>query len=182
MKKTAIIITLFFAFLLIIEMGFVFGSMLSIFISLLVYLVYARISHILTVNEFSKKYEDIYVVSCNPNTGEELALPNDIVDLVVFVPYEEVINEVNNQKDLLLESSNTFYCDPKLTEEQKIKVIPIIFKDGKNVNEKWKNQFKKRVIIEIEESRANRHEMLKQADPNWYHKNSNSQNGVVWQK
>lgn len=182
MKKFAITITLFFAFLLILEVGFVFGSMLSIFISLLVYLVYARISHILTVNEFSKKYEDIHVASCNPITGEELALPTDISDMVVFVPFEDVISEVENQKALLLESGNPFYCDDSLSDDQKIKVEPIIFRDGEFINENWKNHFRKRITFQVREARSKRHKMLKETDPIWYHKYSNGQNGVVWQK
>lgn len=177
------IIFIFFisCFFLVWFLGFLIGGIGSIMVLVISIIVNSRIEKILLLNEYANEYENIYVVSNHPRYETQIKLPNEIEDFVVRCSYEDVIKTIHIQKELLREANNRLFCDPNLKEDQRLKVIPIIFQDGEFVNESWK-QFKKRVIFEIKEDRSIRHAMLKATDPIWYNKHGNNQSGIIWSK
>lgn len=127
---------------------------------------------------YNKIIEPLYVISRHPKTNEEFEC-GILSEFVIWSKYKKVTEEIEHQQFLLHRSKNPF-MDEKLTERQKIAVIPLIFQDGVHVNESWK-QFRKRCIQYIKDTRAERHAYLKQSDDVWYMKFSNNQS-VEWEK
>lgn len=180
MKKLIIICIFCLAAFLIFKFGFAVGGLLFIVSCLVIFLVWHRVNYLQTIARYAKKYENIYIVSNQPDTDEEIFI--EAVDhLIINCCHSGVIETVKDQQQLLQVSKNPFFSDPSLTDSQKLQVIPVIFQDGEFVNESFK-QFRKRVIALIEQDRASRHAMLKKADAIWYNKHSNNQRSVQWIK
>ena len=144
----------------------------------LLYLLDNRIRYYFLMRDYANRYENIYVVSMHPN-GEQSADIEGLNDFIIQAPYRKVFKEVERQKALLIESRNAHYTDEGLKPSERLKVVPIIFQDAEAINETWP-KFCKRVRKEIQADRAERHAILKKADPIWYHKYANYQQGVSW--
>ena len=149
----------------------------------LMYLLENRVTYYLTLLQYADRYENIYIISNHPkikghkHSEEEVDFKGIPFELIVCVEHRLVINEIAYQTRLLVESKNTHFNDPDLTEEQRLQIKPIIFQDAEFINETWK-QFQKRVKHEIHADRLQRHAMLKQSSPIWYHKHANFQHGI----
>ena len=181
MKFFITLLSVFITFFLIFNFGFAFGGIASLIIIGISIMLNDRIEYIQTLNEYSEIYENIYVVSNHPETNEVIQLPKRLEALIVASSYKNVHQCINIEKKWLESAKNPFFVDPNLTDEQRIRVIPIIYQDGQYINENWK-QFKKRVVFEIKEDREKRHEMLKRTNEKWYHQHSNHQIGVSWKE
>lgn len=146
---------------------------------LFVVLILDRINIFLVNKEYAKQFENIYVIHKNPLTGEEPELPEILQGLVVITSYKKVCEEIKNQEFLLHRSGNLFYCDPALTNDQRLCVKGIIMQDGEFINEDF-DEYVVRLIDEIREDRRKRHLMLKKTSPSWYNQFANFQKGVIW--
>ncbi len=180
LRNFTIISTIILFVVLIAKFGLAMGGILFLFSMLVVVLIYYRVDYVMTISHYGQLYENIYVVSNHPNTDDSIDLP-ELNELIVCCKYHDVMTIVDEQKKWLTESKNPFFVDPALTDRQRLQVIPIIYQDGKYVNESWR-KFAKRVKAEIQEDRANRHEMLKKTNNDWYMKYSNHQKNVNWGK
>ena len=174
MNKLILLLVLCFAGFLIYKFGLAVGGISFCLCMLIIFLLYHTIDHIMTIHDYAKQYENIYVVSNHPKLKTELFI-EDLDEFIINVPYKEVLESVEDQKKILVKAKNELFNNDNL------KVIPIIYQDGQFVNETWK-QFKKRVSSEIKEDRAKRHKRMKQTDNIWYMQYSNYQNGVSWKK
>ena len=144
--------------------------------------VFNRVEHAKEIDRYKVMYDDIVVISRHPDTEEELDLPKELVSVVVWADYEDVIEEVSSQKDWLREAGNKFFVDSSLLEHQKIQVHALIYQDGEFINEDWNEEFRDRSIEFIKNKRAIRHGLLKSTDPVYYNKIGNRQKGIVWSK
>lgn len=138
-------------------------------------------------DRYKTMYEDIFVISRNPDAkrweDEEFDLwAEDVEELVVWADFEKVRKEVQRQENLLYVNGNKFWIDEELEPEERIRVIPIILKDGEFINEEWGEEFRDRCREVIQEQRKHRHRILKEYDPDWYDEVSNRQKGVAWSK
>lgn len=176
--KTLFTVAIIFAITLIYFLGLAFGGIAALMSFGLFYLSRERMEYYSKMNEYVNRHENIYVVSCHPESDDPVLLPEAISSLAIHCSFFEVVNTVRNCEEWLRRSNNRFYCDEDLQEFQKLKVLWFIYQDGENINETWK-EFKKRVIKGIKEDRAMRHKDLKEAKFDWYQKNGNFQNGVV---
>lgn len=179
MKKLLIIIVSGLCVGVLYKFGFIFGGGLLIFSAFLIKEVIARIEYARTIDYYKTMYEDIFVISRHPETNEELSLPG-LDHVVVWADYEEVKEEVKNQKEWLRVAKNTFVIDPTLEECERIQIHSIIYQDGEFVNEDWQEEFLERAKMDIKNKRVIRHGLLKTTNPIWYDEVSNRQRGVVW--
>ena len=185
MKRFFIGLSSLLALLLVIYLihsfGFLGGLISTLLTGVAVYLVYNRIVFLQELNRYANMYEDVFVVSCHPRSGEipEIEV-EELEEFIVFCDYQDVIQTVEEEKYWLRKSGNMFF-DQSLSVNQQLLVIPIIFQDGKHIAETW-SDFPERVVKEIQTRRVLRHDMLKRADPDWYNKFGNLQRGVNWQK
>lgn len=132
------------------------------------------------VRYYETIWENRYVVSRHPRTGEEFDLPEELEELVVWTDYEDVIGTVQEEKDWLVKSDNRWATKPGIDEKARISVLGFIFQDAEAINENWESEFPARVIREIQEDRAKRHRRLKKYDADWYNLHGNRQRGVSW--
>lgn len=181
MKNTVSLFSFLLCAVLMLKFGFLFGGIASLVTIVAAVLLVNRIEYVMTLNEYAKEYENIYVISNHPKTNEAVVLPEDLDELAVQSSFKDVFNTIDEQRYWLTEAQNPFFVDEKLKEEQKLQIVPIIYKDGQFVNETW-SEFRSRVISEIKEDRAKRHAMLKATDDVWYQKHSNNQSGIAWNK
>lgn len=130
------------------------------------------------MNSYENRFEDVYVVSNHPKDEREVWIMDEEIDrLIVRVDFEKVIKQVREEKKWLEKSGNDFYIGEGLNEKNRLKVLPIIFRDGKYVNESWE-EFEERVLMEVKKSREERHERLRGAGLEYYHKYMNFQKGL----
>ncbi|QDP50399.1 MAG: hypothetical protein Unbinned5350contig1001_14 [Prokaryotic dsDNA virus sp.] len=129
------------------------------------------------MNKYENRFENIYVISNHPDNEEEIIFKEkELNELIINVDYVEVIKQIGKEKDWLVKSENNFY-NGEMSEKNRLQVIPIIFRDGKYVNENWKS-FKARAKAQILESREERHEILKSANNMYYQKYMNFQKDI----
>ncbi len=123
---------------------------------------------------YENRFEHIFVVSNSPEGKEVEIIDEEIDRLVVRVDYEKVIRQAREEEKWLERSGNDFFVGEGLNDKNRLQVVPIIFRDGKYVNESWRD-FENRVILEIMDLREKRHEMLRGAGLEYYHKYMNYQ-------
>lgn len=145
-----------------------------LFSALAISFLWHKIDRFFLLREYSNEIENIYVVSNDPETNEEV-FHESLCQFIVNVKFSQVILEVQNQNDLLQESGNEIFADGQL------EVKPFIFRDGEFINETFE-EFELRVIESIKEDRKKRHLTLKNVNDNWYQKFSNYQEGIDYQK
>ncbi len=181
MKKLLFLILLFLCIGILLKFGVVVGGFIILISGFVAKAVFDKIDYSRTIDEYKTKYEDIFVISRHPDTDNEFKLPTGFDQFVVWADFEDVMEEVKDQKEWLREAGNMFFVDPGLKEHEKIQVHAIIFQDGEFVNEDWSEEFPERAIIEIKNKRVIRHGLLREANLDWYNKHSNRQRGVAWQ-
>ncbi len=154
------------------------STAILLFVGLVLSAAWSKISDMVLMWEYAAKIENIYVLPTNEQTGE--AIEHDALNkFIVSVPWNQVAKEVENQKRLLARSGNEHFNDDALTENQKIKVRGYVFQSGKRINETWA-EFEEFVINDIKKDRIERHCILEEADPKWYAKFSDNQDGIDW--
>ena len=137
-------------------------------------LLWNKIDKFFLLREYANEIENIYVVSNDPETNEEV-FHESLNQFIVNVKFSKVMIEVQNQKDLLQESGNEIFADGQL------EVKPFIFQNGEFINETFE-EFQLRVIETIKEDRKKRHLTLKNVNEDWYQKFSNYQEGIDFEK
>jgi len=142
--------------------------------------VWHKVEMFFLLREYASQVENIYVVSNDPATNEEVFI-EALQELIVNIEFNEVVNEVANQKQLLQKSGNEHFNDKDLQEHEKLQVLSFTFQDAEYINETF-FEFELRVAEGIKEDRIKRHAVLKNADPVWYDQFCNYQNGVQWNK
>lgn len=185
MKYLFILLSMIFLAYFFTEFEFRDAMIATLVSGVLMHLVNDRVKYYFRMKKYAEMYENIYVVSCHPrdqskHSEQEVDLEG-LNELIVCVPYSDVMKEIQVQAALLRESKNQHFNDPELTDNERLQIVPIIFRDAEAINETWK-QFKKRVKQEIEEDRAERHAILKNTDSDWYHKYANYQRGISWNR
>lgn len=180
MKKVLYFAGAALAALLIYKTGLAAGGMILLLAGIAIYMIKSRMELKALLERYATRYENIYVVSREPETEEEHSFKGDLNRLIVWADYRDVVIQVRKEEALLRQAGNTFFTDPGLREDQRLKVIPIIFRDGAFVNESWKD-FRGRIRETIEADRVAVHSNLKEANPDWYDKFANQQNGVTWE-
>jgi hypothetical protein len=141
-------------------------------------IVYWQIRKRLQLVRAAKRIEPVFVVSRNPDTGATVELPEHLDKHCFHVPYKDVTKIVQVQRALLKESGNPFMSQ-ELPAGQRLPVVAIIFRDGRNVNEEW-HEFDERTVLHIKEVRAAWHEELQRVNPAWYWKQHHKQNEIEW--
>jgi hypothetical protein len=123
-----------------------------------------------------KKYKNIfnnlYIVSNEPSTGETLTIES-LDKYIIKADYRNVLKEAQKQECLLIRSGNPFFVK-KLTSNQNLKVIPIVFQSGEHIVESWE-EYKERVIFTIKSDLSQRHQYLKKHSLEWYSKTADLQ-------
>jgi len=165
---------------LIYKLGLAFGGMAFCLSVVVGWLVWDRVLLLRKVKRYSDMYENIYVVSNHPETGELVDI-GKFREMIVNSEYDRVLVNVGKEERWLRRVKNEFFVDEALNDNQRLKVIPIIYQDGEFVNETFK-EFRKRVIMEIKEDRRKRHAFLKKMDQGWYMKYGNKQREVIWKR
>lgn len=156
------------------------GSLLFIVAVAGVVFLWVKYSNARRMNEARGRIEPRFVISRHPRTGQAVnSLPEALEKLTLHVPYKRVARTVEEQKELLAESGNAYYADEALSEEDRLPVIPIIYQDGKHVNESWA-EFELRAARKAAKVRARWHERLRQADRGYYMKYRHGQQGIEW--
>lgn len=180
MKKFVTAVTVIFGLLLIWKLGLAFGGLALVLTVLLGMVVKHRYDYVGRLKAYAERYENVYVVSRHPDTEEEIPLKG-LDSLIVWANYDRVMLAVAEEEAWLTRAGNSFFTDPNLKQENRLKVIPIIFQDGAFVNENWKG-FRHRVRETIEADRVVVHSTLKEASPGWYMKFSNGQTDFQWER
>lgn len=180
MKKVLYFAGAALAALLIYKTGLAAGGMILLLAGVAIYVIKSRMELKALLERYATRYESIYVVSREPETDEEHFFKGgDLNRLIVWADFHDVIVTIRKEEALLRRAGNAFFTDPNLSDENRLKVIPIIFRDGAFVNESWKD-FKSRIRETIEADRVAVHSNLKEANPDWYNRFANAQNGVEW--
>lgn len=159
-------------------LGFAWGPLVGLVAMVLFAAIRKEYRAVKTLERYGRRIENIYVVTKHPETGEKPFLGDlgTIDGLVRFAPYGRATKTMNTEQGLLQQSGNHFW------QQGKIDIIPIIFQDGVNVNESW-GEFEQRVIEEIKQDRAKRHEGLKAQNSVWYMEHGNDERQVYeWEK
>lgn len=132
--------------------------------------VWAKLSETRKLKKYGARYENLYLVTCHPDTDEQPNLGDleNVPDLVHYAPYGTLGSSAEKHRKLLIASGNKFYTSKHL------RIIPIIFQDGVNVNENW-GEFGERAQLEIKQDRAQRHGEIQKKDPGWYMAHSNKE-------
>lgn len=181
MKKYVYLFLAILGLILYTNHGFYFALYAFLITVFFVALVIDRINIFFTNRNYSKEYENIYVIHTDPIDSEEPEIPAHLKDFIVITSYKKVCEEIENQEFLLRRSGNVFFCDETLTDDQKLQVKGIIMQDGEFINEDF-SQYNVRLIEEIQADRKSRHSMLKKTDAIWYNQFANFQKGVDWGK
>lgn len=179
MTRAILILSAAFLLWLVYLLGPTAGAISFTVIAVLVLILRRRVIYLMTLSEYRKRIENIYVVSRHPSTGEWLEFGSDLDNLITWVKYPHVVEQAEKQKEWLALAGNEHFTDEVLSEGQRLQVRTIIYQDGKHVNETWE-QFGKRVKAEVQADRQERHSVLKDADSSWYDKYGNHQNGIDW--
>ena len=180
MKNAFFLIIALSAMAIVYRFGVLGGGTVVMVCAFLGRAVVDRIEYSRNIDRYRIMYDDIIVISRNPEDDEELDLPKELLSVVVWADYEDVTKEVNNQKKWLREAGNNFFVDESLKEHEKIQVHKLIFQDGEFINETWSEEFRERAIAFIKNKRAIRHGLLKETDPVYYDMVGNRQKGVAW--
>lgn len=175
-----IVVTLTIVSFLIYSLGLAFGGLASLLSGVLAWLVVDKIRETVNVLSLRRRWENVYVVSCHPKTGEPASIPEELEGLVVNAPFRLVWKTARKYERHLQESGNKFAADD-CPEKSRVKVLTLIYQDGRNASETW-GEFEERVVQEIREDRAVRNEDLRNADFVWYMKHGNRQAGVRWSR
>ena len=142
------------------------GPMILLLLGIIAAVVYYRITARLELIRAARRIEPVFVVSRNPLDHAEVWLPEDLDELCEHTRYERVVAEVIRQRELLERAENPF-VSAELEEDQRLPVIPILFRDGIHVNETWA-EFSERAAETIKGIRAAWHGGLKQGNEAWY--------------
>lgn len=160
----------------------VWGPILFLLIIILGVFAYVKITQRLQVIAAAKRIEPVFIVSRNPETGERVTLPSHVDKYCFHVPHKKVIATAEKQRELLQEAGNPLFAEGT-SDENRLPVISILFRDGENVNEEWED-FDERVNLTVRAIRAEWHTKMKGADSDWYytyhHKQRPSSASVEW--
>lgn len=136
----------------------------------------SRAERVFYLKRLSRQIDHIFVVSNHPQTDDVVLIPGvqRYIRASQYIKTAMTVREV--ESDLLL-SGNLFW---KKKGKQKLKVIPIIFQDGKYRCESWED-FHDRVKEIIKSELEEWHNTLKSVDPIWYDKYCNLQLGITYE-
>jgi len=183
MKSTSYTIVIIVVGLaLIYNFGVYIGGLLSLLCGVLGYVIVMRIEKEIEERKYMSMWEDIFVVSRHPKTGEQIDLGDDLDRFVVWVNYEDVFIEVCRIEGILRKIGNDAFCNPTYTDDELSKVHGVIFQSGEHINEDWGYKFRARLKNMIMDSREKNHKILKERDAEWYAYFGDNQKGVTWQK
>lgn len=149
------------------------GTVESIVIYGVIFFAYWKVKARLELIDARTRIEPVFVISLNPDSKEKVVLPEQIDKLCIHVPHKDVIKRTRKYKDFLVEAGNELIKEENL--ENRLPVIPILFRDGRNVNEEW-YEFDERALQEIKAVRAEWHERMKEANEVWYLSHHHRQN------
>lgn len=152
------------------------GSLLFALLGASLFFGYYKITQRRQLIQARERIEPVFVISLNPETDERVILGKTLDSLCVHVKPRRVMRTAGEWEDLLLRSGNKFAqeADPA----DRLPVVPILFQDGRNVNEEW-HEFDERASLIIKSVRAEWHERLKEANKDWYLKHHHRQATTV---
>lgn len=179
--KKYIITLLVIAGCLIPKLGLAVGGFATLVTFILTAVIVDRIEHFNDVVKARKQYEDLFVVSNHPKTGEEVGKLDDdyLEDLLIRVPFNQVIKTVKSETEFLIDSGNRHIENDNIKEKYRLQVIPIIYRDGEFICETW-TEYQERIVATMKQRLSERHKVLQDEDRDWYNKFSNRQAGVAW--
>lgn len=173
-------LSMFVGFVVRFDIGRTLSAILSsvavLLTGLVVRRVWDRIEEGRLLRYYEGRFENVYVVSRHPRTGEEFTLGEDLDPLVVWADHSEVFATVKEEEEWLDRSGNDWKA------KGEIKVLPFIFQDAEAINENWVSEFPARVIDAIRNDRAKHHRRIKKSAPDWYNQHGNGQRGVIWER
>jgi len=115
--------------------------------------------------------DDLYILSDNPEDGRKPVIPR-VLDQYVVVSHKEFFKKVEEYQEKLEGSGNPLYLGideegRPIPEDKRIKVRPLPFRHGIDVNEYW-SEYLQRCEDTITSDRSTRHNGYAQDAIEWY--------------
>lgn len=170
------IIALSVAGFMVTQLGLAFGGIAFLLSSLSSVFLVDKIRESVDRLSLRRRLENVYVVSCHPVTKEQAEVGPDLDKVIFWASFRQTYKTARKYERWLEESGNRF-VGPDVPDRYRLKVVPIIFQDGANVNETFE-EFADRVVAEIREDRSIRLSALRDQDPLRFQKYANRQVGV----
>lgn len=143
-----------------------FGVMISAIVGTLAWTIIAKITDRMEYRQDFAYYQNIidpiFVVGLHPDPESKKELFINLQDgLIVPCEHEKVFVTAQEIRRWMERTRNANYANGT------IRVIEMKFREGENVNEKWK-EYNKRILSAFYTERKEVHKKLQKADPVWY--------------
>lgn len=142
----------------------------SCLIGIIIGIMSGVVSHVIRKakreQELRECIEPLFILPVNPENGQSVFLPTQLVGLCYHAPTRRILMEEKRLRLELERAKNPFF-EESLTEVQKLPIITFRYQDGERVNETWE-EFTEYVTNRMFDIRSDWHKRIKAANPEWY--------------